>query len=566
MAGMISDWRTHAANSKLALLIKALRPNDLEKWLDAATPRLPETVRLNPCRFDRDWTLQQLLKIGAKSIDWYTGDGGAFSLPWKKGRCNDEESEILIQNLHATGRITRQESASMLPVQALDVQPGHRVLDLCAAPGSKSTQIAESLQGEGLLVASEPNSGRVNNLVSNIHRSGHVNVVVAQHDGRHFPRVAAPGFDRVLVDAPCTGTGTTRKNTDVWSKWNPHSGRSMHRLQVDILRRGGMLLRPGGRMVYSTCSIDPIENEAVVANVLRQSPWLKLIEIDCKDIFPGLKTREGLTDWPLLNHEGHVISEDEKLEQIHKDFLPPSDDLFRMALPRCIRVWNDENEGSGFFLAVFEQNETDQNYARSARHGLRDIGHSPKPISPPPLSENDLDAVSLQEQEKMLEEWGLNLEGLALWKRGQFMHVSNVDIFDWMWKSKRTTAKHREYPGHHWHPIRVAQAGQPGWKFRKGKNRLLSKGLHCLTNRVTKHRHRVSIQLIQRLLAGEDPGKSTLLEELPNLIDERDGGILLDVEINGLIESYPAWIAGKLSLMMPDAEKFILAQRLVNAS
>ncbi len=258
MTGMIADWRTHAAKSKLALLIKALRPNDLDKWLDAATPRLPETVRLNPCRLDREWTLQQLLNIGAEPIDWYTADGGAFSLPWDKGRCENEDAQSLIQHLHATGRITRQESASMLPVLALDVQPGHRVLDLCAAPGSKSTQIAELLKGEGLLLASEPNSGRVNNLVSNIHRAGHVNVVVAQHDGRHFPRVPEPGFDRVLVDAPCTGTGTTRKNTDVWSKWNPNSGRSMHRLQVDILRRGGMLLRPGGRMVYSTCSVVPI--------------------------------------------------------------------------------------------------------------------------------------------------------------------------------------------------------------------------------------------------------------------------------------------------------------------
>ena len=88
----------------------------------------------------------------------------------------------------------------------------------------------------------------------------------------------------------------------------------------------------------------------------------------------------------------------------------------------------------------------------------------------------------------------------------------------------------------------------------------------CFATSQIKHRHRVSVELIQRLLTGEEPGKSTLLEELPTLIDERDGGILLDVEIDGSIESYPAWIAGKLSLMMPDAEKFILSQRLVDSS
>ncbi len=563
---MISDWRAHAAQSKLAKLVSALRPNELDDWLDAATPRLPETIRLNPRRADKDWTLQCLLKMGAKPIEWYTGEGGAFSLPWEKGRCQDEEYKIRIQKLHASGRITLQEAASMLPVQVLNVQPGHRVLDLCAAPGSKSTQIAESLQGEGLLIASDPNSGRVNNLVSNIHRTGHVNVVVAQHDGRHFPRVAEPGFDRVLVDAPCTGTGTTRKNTDVWTKWTPNAGQSMHKLQADILRRGGMLLRPGGIMVYSTCSIDPLENEAVVANVLRKCPWLDLVEVNTAEVFPSLKTRRGLTEWPILNHDAEIMNNTDTLEQVHEDFKPPSDENLRHSLSRCIRVWNDENNGSGFFLAIFSQNEDNETNARSTRPGLRDIGHVPKSIAPPPLSENELRAVELQEQEVLLNEWGVDLEGLALWKRGQFVHVSSREILEWMWASKRTTAKHREYPGKHWHPVRVTQAGQPAWKFRKQKNRLLSKGLQGLVQRVTKHRHRVSIPLIQRLLAGEEPGKSTLLEEIPTLANERDGGILLDVEIAGTIESYPAWVAGKLSLMMPEAEKFVLSWRLSEES
>ena len=129
MAGMISDWRAHAEQSHLARLIKALRPDDLDEWLDAATPRLPETVRLNPLRLDQDWTRQCLHEMGATPIEWYTGDGGAFCLPWEKGRCPDETNKKRIQNLHATGRITQQEAASMLPVQALDIQPGHRVLD-----------------------------------------------------------------------------------------------------------------------------------------------------------------------------------------------------------------------------------------------------------------------------------------------------------------------------------------------------------------------------------------------------------------------------------------------------
>ena len=136
-------------------------------------------------------------------------------MPWEKARCENDRFIENIRALHTSGRITRQEAASMMPVQALEVQPGDRVLDMCAAPGSKTTQIAEALDGSGLVVANEPNPGRANNLVSNVQRSGHLNVVVVRQDGRNFPRVAEPGFDRILVDAPCTGTGTTRKNTDM---------------------------------------------------------------------------------------------------------------------------------------------------------------------------------------------------------------------------------------------------------------------------------------------------------------------------------------------------------------
>ena len=217
-------------------------------------------------------------------------------MPWEKARCENDSFMENLRALHTSGRITRQEAASMMPVQALDIQPGHRVLDLCAAPGSKTTQIAEALDGLGLVVANEPNPGRANNLASNVQRSGHLKIVVVREDGRNFPRVAEPGFDRILVDAPCTGTGTTRKNTDVWTKWKPHHGEQMSRLQIGILSRAAMLLRPGGSMVYSTCSIDPMENENVVEQVLDRFPWLSLKKINRNEVFPALTTRPGQTE------------------------------------------------------------------------------------------------------------------------------------------------------------------------------------------------------------------------------------------------------------------------------
>ena len=517
---MVSDWRAHAAASELAKLVDRLRPGELDIWLDSATPRLPETVRINPCRPDVEWTQNILLEMGAKPIEWFTGSGGAYTLPWNKSKCPDEGWRLNIQSLHSTGRITQQEAASMMPVQALDVRPGQRVLDMCAAPGSKATQIAEYLDGQGLVVASEPNPGRSNHLVSNTQRAGHLNMVVVQEDGRSFPRVAEPGFDRVLVDAPCTGSGTTRKNTDVWKKWKPQHGEHMSRLQIGILSRGALLLRPGGKMVYSTCSIDPQENENVVESVLERFPWLSLIEIDPSVVFPGLQVRSGMT---------------EKTQP-------------------CIRVWNDENDGSGFFIAIFTQTENDHVSARATRPHPRDAGKEPMPIEPRPPKQKDL-RIPEQVDLNLFTEWGVESEGLSMWRRGHYAHISTEEIRDWMWSSPRLTAKNQLFPGGHWQPVRVLQAGQPVWKLRNEHNRLISTGLHGIAHLVHNHRIQIDAMLVQRLLSGEEPGRSTLGPDFQNV---RDGGILL--EHNG--EFLPAWIAGKLSLMMSDSGQHILRWKL----
>ena len=520
MGEMVSDWRAHAEASELAKLVERLRPGELDLWLDSATPRLPETVRVNPCREDVSWTQEKLQLMGANPIEWFTGSGGAYTMPWDKSKCPDEKIRKQIQILHATGRITQQEAASMMPVQALDVQPGMRVLDMCAAPGSKSTQIAENLRGEGLVVVSEPKPGRANHLVSNVQRAGHLNMVVVREDGRNFPRVAEPGFDRVLVDAPCTGSGTTRKNTDVWSKWKPLHGEQMSRLQIAILSRGALLLRPGGRMVYSTCSVDPQENENVVESILERFPWLSLVEIDSKTIFPGLKTRPGMTE---------------------------------LTQP-CIRVWNDENDGSGFFIAIFTQTEPDHLSARATRSHPRDEGRVPIPIKPKPLQANDLKMPD-QKDLDLLDEWGIDSEGLAMWRRGQHVHISNMEIFDWMWNAPRLTGKNQLYPGGHWQPVLVLQAGQPVWKVRNEHNRLVSAGLHGMAHRVGNHRIEIDDELVQSLLSGEEPGRSTLGSEFQQI---RDGGVLLVHD--GLY--VPAWIAGRLSLMMNDSDKQIIRWKL----
>ena len=192
----------------------------------------------------------------------------SWVMPFSKGDYPSDEAKKMITLLHETGRITRQEAVSMLPPVVLEPSDGDLVMDTCAAPGSKATQLAEAIPN-GLVLANEPSSGRLNLLVTNRGRLGISNMVIMQHDGRHIGRMPEPGVDGVVVDAPCSGTATTRKNRELWRSWTPKVGRSLFKLQSDIANRAAQLLRPGGRMVYSTCSLDPIENEAVVCEILQ---------------------------------------------------------------------------------------------------------------------------------------------------------------------------------------------------------------------------------------------------------------------------------------------------------
>ena len=249
-----------------------------KRQLESAFDRLPETVRVNPLRQDSEWVEQWLKSVGADRIGWFKGPGSAWEMPFARGSAEGEVRELL-KSLHETGRITRQEVVSMIPVLAMDISPGETVLDMCASPGSKTTQIAECLGDRGIVFANEISNSRANTLVSNVQRHASRSTIVINHDGRHIPKVPMEGFDKILVDVPCTGSATTRKNPEVWGKWSPKGGRSLHDLQINLLRKAVSLVRPGGVIVYSTCSLDPIENEAVVAEIIRTEKNLELLQV-----------------------------------------------------------------------------------------------------------------------------------------------------------------------------------------------------------------------------------------------------------------------------------------------
>ena len=189
---------------------------------------------------------------------------------------------------HEAGTFYLQEPGAMIPAEVLQARPGERILDLCAAPGGKSTQIGAAMRGEGLLICNEPIPKRAAVLSRNIERMGITNAIVVSA----WPELLADkwpaGFDGVMVDAPCSGEGMFRREPETRSEWTPEKAAGCVPRQRAILEAAAKLVRPGGRMVYATCTFHPAENEEQISGFLEAHPEFRqeafrLPEIDGKD-------------------------------------------------------------------------------------------------------------------------------------------------------------------------------------------------------------------------------------------------------------------------------------------
>ncbi|KAI8589072.1 NOL1/NOP2/Sun domain family, member 2 [Geranomyces variabilis] len=276
------------------------------------------------------------------------------------------------------GNISRQEVVSMIPVELMDVKPHHVVLDMCASPGSKTAQILEALHAnesdaipEGLVIANDADQERCYMLVKQAKRLQSPCLMVTNHDGQQFPSIYYSGkdsdrqhalrFDRILADVPCTGDGTFRKNLNIWNTWAQGNGNGLHRLQLPILLRGAALLKIGGRIVYSTCSFNPVENEAVVAAAIRMTQGaLRVVDVSAE--LPALIRKPGLSTWVVQHKAGQIFkSFDEAATQfgeMRHGLTPsmfPAEDVAEMNLDRCLRVYPHDQNTGGFFVAVLEK-------------------------------------------------------------------------------------------------------------------------------------------------------------------------------------------------------------------
>ena len=230
------------------------------------------------------------------------------SVPWEPlGYYYDPDSRPGLHPYHEAGVYYLQEASAMSAVALLDPQPGQRICDLCAAPGGKSTQIAGRLQGQGFLLCNEWSPKRARILSQNIERLGVANALVTNETA---DRLAArlPGFfDRVLIDAPCSGEGMFRKEEAAITDWSPETVQMCARRQAEILDAGAKLLRCGGRLVYSTCTFAPEENELTVAAFLERNPDFRLEAVEAPWFTPAGEGQFRLWPHKLLG-EGHFAA------------------------------------------------------------------------------------------------------------------------------------------------------------------------------------------------------------------------------------------------------------------
>jgi len=288
-----SDFISHARKH-------FLKEDELDEFIDACHRPLRKSIRINTLKISVNDCLKKLQKYGLsfESIPWCSE---GF---WVENENSSESNnEIILGNLaeHLQGLFYIQEASSMLPPAAL-INPNEisndapMVLDLAAAPGSKTTQLAAMVGNRGLILANEVSASRVKVLHANLVRCGVSNSCMTQFDGRKLGERLSGQFDFVLLDAPCGGEGTVRKDPSALKDWQLSKVEELATLQKQLILIAYRCLKPGGRLVYSTCTLSPEENQQVAQYLLELTD---AETIDLTSLFKGAE--KALTDEGFLH-------------------------------------------------------------------------------------------------------------------------------------------------------------------------------------------------------------------------------------------------------------------------
>lgn len=301
---------------------------DFDAFLDAMRRPLRRTFRVNTHKATREQVLELMADLKPEPLPWFEL---GFSLARDMTESGSTDSDRVPSTglgkriEHFTGLIYVQEAASMVPPLVLRPQPGERVMDIAAAPGSKTTEMSAMMRNTGLIISNDPSPTRVRGLIGNVDRAGCLNVVVCRMDGVSLGRAVAGTCDRVLVDAPCSSEGTIRKSPQALDRWSVAAIERFPSIQRRLILAGYLALKPGGVMVYSTCTVAPEENESVVAHLLSRQPEAEVLEAG----LPGLVMRPGLAEWER--------------------------ESFPEAVTQCRRILPQDNDTEPFFLALIRR-------------------------------------------------------------------------------------------------------------------------------------------------------------------------------------------------------------------
>ena len=331
-------------------------------------------------------------------------------VPWiSNGYFYEAEDVPAKHPFYSAGLYYLQEPSAMTPASRLKVQPGERVLDLCAAPGGKATELGAALQGEGLLVANDINTARARALLRNLELFGISNSFVTNEPPHVLAERFPEFFHKIMVDAPCSGEGMFRKNPAVVDSWQEKGPEYFSKLQREIIVQAADMLLPGGMMFYSTCTFSPLENEETITHLLKERPDMEVIPMEDYEGFA-----EGLT-----SYRGEVFDESCKL---------------------CRRIWPHKMSGEGHFMALLHkkngvQQQVQQTVSQSSIWWEKCKGLNKEQKA---AAEDFFSHVNIAYDEKRIDVRGDNLYYLPAPKYdGRGLHFLRNGLFMGEFKKKR---------------------------------------------------------------------------------------------------------------------------------
>ena len=286
------------------------------------------TLKLSPEKFEH------LSPFSIKKIPWIIN--GYF--------CDIDAHPARHPYYHA-GLYYVQEPSAMTPASLLPIEPGDMVLDLCAAPGGKSTELGAKLNGEGMLVSNDISNSRAQALLKNIELFGIRNALVLSEAPNKLAEYFPNTFDKILVDAPCSGEGMFRKSPAIMKNWEQYGVEHYNEIQKEIMLFAYRMLKPGGMMLYSTCTFSPEENEGTLAYILKEHPDMHVIEA-----LPNIEERNRLG----ISFDGFDCGKPEWVNGPEE-------------LMHCVRLWPHKIDGEGHFIALLRK-DSENDMAQNTAH------------------------------------------------------------------------------------------------------------------------------------------------------------------------------------------------------